>query len=96
MTLSILRTLVVLFLAAGFFESRVKNFFLQTGVEGDFHFQFGYQLRAFFHSAIRRFAELGQQGFYSFVVGFQQINGVHARYLQGHGGETRIGLCQSR
>jgi hypothetical protein len=45
----------------------------------DFHFQFGQQLGALFNPTLGGLAQLGQDAFHAFMVGFQQVNGVHGQ-----------------
>jgi hypothetical protein len=39
-------------------------------VDGDFHFQLGEQFRAFFNATLGGLAQLAQDAFYAFMVGF--------------------------
>jgi hypothetical protein len=45
----------------------------------DFHVQFSQQLGTFFNPTLGGLAQLGQDAFYAFMVGFQQVNGVHGQ-----------------
>ncbi|MNR36076.1 hypothetical protein D3C85_1539660 [compost metagenome] len=82
----------VLLFATGFFISRIQDFFLKSGMNADFHLKLGQQLGAFFNAAFSGFAQLAQDAFYTFMVSFQQIDGVHGQVSQVITGVSANGL----
>ncbi|MNC50293.1 hypothetical protein D3C75_995260 [compost metagenome] len=72
----------VLLLAAGFLVGRVQDVFFQAGMDRDFHFQLFKEIGALFQAALGGFAQLAEDAFYAFMVGFQQVYGIHGQVSQ--------------